>query len=69
MPASCPFCGATDSTDNACQSAGVITRMFKSAIGVPAFRVECCCGAQGPAKLDWMDAEGAWDKRAAPSQS
>lgn len=67
MPDPCPFCGGTDSEDNACQMAKVVTRQFRSAIGVPAYRVECGCGAQGPAKLDWIDAERAWDTRHACS--
>lgn len=62
----CPFCSATDSEDNACQTAGVITKSFQSPIGKRAFRVECCCGSQGPARLDCLEAEAAWNKRSIP---
>lgn len=59
----CPFCGATDSEENACQQAGVVTRAFKSPAGGMAYRVECCCGASGPAMAGMLAAEGAWDRR------
>lgn len=59
----CPFCGGTDSTDNACQMAKIATRSFKSAIGKTAYQVECGCGAKGPADLVWGKANAAWNTR------
>jgi len=59
----CPFCGGTDSEDNACQMAKVVTRSFMSAIRKTAYRVECGCGASGPADLVWGKAREMWNAR------
>lgn len=58
----CPFCGATDSEDNAVQEAGVVCTSFKSPVGL-AWRVECNCGAHGAADLDYFKAIQKWNRR------
>jgi Lar family restriction alleviation protein len=59
----CPFCGGTDSEENACQMAKVVLRLFKSAVNKTAFRVECGCGAHGPATVGYDAAGHAWNNR------
>lgn len=61
----CPFCGADDSTENACQQAGVVLNGFQSPAGFYAHRVECCCGAHGSAILGAVEAIEKWNRRAA----
>lgn len=60
----CPFCGGTDSEDNATQQAGLYLVSFKSAIGKTAYRVECQCGVMGPSDLDQRVAATSWNRRA-----
>lgn len=43
----CPFCGGTDSVDNACMESKIHVQGFRSAINTQAWRVECRCGASG----------------------
>lgn len=63
----CPFCGGTDSEENACQMAKVVLRPFRSSVGTTAFRVECGCGAQGPSAIGYDAAGRAWNVRPARS--
>ncbi|QIG76680.1 hypothetical protein EVC28_056 [Rhizobium phage RHph_I1_23] len=65
----CPFCGATDSEDNATQQAGVHLVSFKSPVGKPAHRVECQCGSAGSAHIGPMSAMALWNRRADDPQS
>lgn len=59
----CPFCDGDDSEDNACQMAKVILRSFKAPDMTRAWRVECGCGAQGPAMRFAAGATKAWNTR------
>lgn len=65
MLATCPFCGGTDSEDNACQMAAVETHAFRSPIGKTAYRVDCSCGASGAPDLVWSKARELWNTRPA----
>lgn len=59
----CPFCGGTDSTDNACQEAAVHPLEFKAPTGQRAYRVICACGAQSGADTNYFKATAAWNTR------
>lgn len=65
--AACPFCGLTDSIDNATQEAGVSVRPFRSPAGGTACRVECACGASGPSKREGWAATEVWNRRSPQS--
>ena len=60
----CPFCGATDSDDNACQEAGVICTEVPTAAGARGWQVVCRCGASSPKQLTAAEAIAAWNRRA-----
>jgi hypothetical protein len=59
----CPFCGGTDSEDNATQQAALYCVQVKAATGQRAYQVQCNCGAKGSIELHHLNALAKWNHR------
>lgn len=59
----CPFCGKTDSDDNACVESPITPHTLRGPNGALFTRVWCACGASGAGKEDYIEALAAWNRR------
>lgn len=59
----CPFCGGTDSVDNAVQEAKVVNRQVPTPLRKRGWEVQCECGAKGPRSLDYHESAALWNNR------